>query len=346
MRRSRRKRWRVEKDMREFRARSRTSSPQATPLATLDRHSGVKATPEGRIILKLPERLDFEANYERTSTIFRQLREATLKGRRVKRVRFDRIKYISPAAALVLASEVDIWNHRVGGRLKPNIDSWDKDIRRLLCEMGYFELLGLERPTTPIPSGSVTFLNFRRGTSGPVDKGKLAKELRIDIERITGQGIRKHEFFQGLSEAMVNVGHHAYPATAPGNKFWWQSASFDRRDRTLTVMFYDQGIGIPASLPPGGLIERLRARFASWPDSLKIKTAMKYGRSSTRRGERGKGLQDVAKFAKAYPEGRLSIYSGNGLYRIRHTNDDKVQVRLRDHKNSVGGTLIEWSVRL
>ena len=165
--------------------------------------------------------------------------------------------------------------------------------------MGYFELLNLDSPANLAPAGSVTFLKFRRGTSGPVDKGKLAKELRIDIEQITGHGIKKHEFFQGLSEAMVNVGQHAYPlgTVSPSSKYWWQSASFDRKNRTLTVMFYDQGIGIPKSLPSDGLLERFRHRFSSWPDSLKIKTAMKYGRSSTRRGERGKGLQDMVRFA-------------------------------------------------
>ena len=216
--------------------------------------------------------------------------------------------------------------------------------------MGYFGLLGLEQPATPMVTGSVTFLEFQKGTSGPtVDKGMLAKQLRIDIERIAGHEIKKHQFFQGLSEAMVNVGQHAYPSASatPSSKFWWQSASFDRRDRTLTVMFYDQGIGIPALLGPNGLLERMRVRFVGWPDSLKIKTAMKYGRSSTRRDEdRGKGLQDMVKFARAYPEGRLSIYSGKGLYRIEHTSDDKVRVLLRDFKTSIGGTLIEWSVRL
>ena len=99
------------KDMRNFRLASRSCKRphQQTALAKLDRHRGVKATPEGRLILKLGERLDFEANYERTASSFRELRDATLHGRRVKSLRFDRIRYISPAAALVLASEVDGW---------------------------------------------------------------------------------------------------------------------------------------------------------------------------------------------------------------------------------------------
>lgn len=303
---------------------------------------------DGRHEILLPAQLDFETNYETTTRHLKLVRDAALGRYRIQRLGFESIRYISPAAALVLASEVDMWKERIGGNMRAAHESWDSDIKRLLCEMGYFELLGLERPATPASTGNVTFLNFQRGASGPVDKGKLAQELRIAIEGIVGQQIKKHEFFQGLSEAMVNVGQHAYPSAtvAPSKKYWWQSASFSRRNQVLTVMFYDQGIGIPQSLPATGFLERIRARFDAWPDSLKIKAAMKYGRSQTRRGERGKGLQDLVKFARAYPEGRLSIYSRKGLYRIQHTGDDKITPTLRDHEMSVGGTLIEWSVRL
>jgi hypothetical protein len=153
----------------------------------------------------LPPKLDFEENYETTASHFRLVRDAARGRYRLKKLGFENITNISPAAALVLASEVDQWKKRTV-RMRAATELWNDDIRRLLIEMGYFELLGLERPETPAPAGNVTFLNFRRGTSGPVDKGKLAKDLRIDIEGIVGKGIKKHEFFQGLSEAMVTVG--------------------------------------------------------------------------------------------------------------------------------------------
>ncbi len=352
-RRNKRKRWLQRRARRNFlNPRVSLYRPRSTIArwGGIDKHtsSSVSPTGDGRHNVMLPEHLDFERDYDTTASHFNLIRDAARGRYKIKYLGFELIEEISPAAALVLASEVHMWNRRITGRLRAVHETWNPNIKRLLCEMGYFELLGLDRPSSPGPTGDVTFLNFRRGTSDPIDKGKLAKELRIDIEGLVGTGIKKHEFYQGLSEAIVNVGQHAYPegTSYASRKYWWQSASFDRRDRTLTVMFYDQGIGIPNSLPATGFLERIRARFDRWPDSLKIKAAMKYGRSSTRRGERGKGLQDLVKFAKAYPGGRLSIYSGTGLYRIQHGADDTVETVRHDYKRSIGGTLIEWSVKL
>lgn len=352
-RRIRRKRWLLRRARRDF-LRPRIAVYRARSgiarWGGIDKYTARSVTDKGDGLheIVLPPHLDFEENYETTTRHFKLVRDAALGRYRIRRLGFENITYISPAAALVLASEVDMWRERVGGWLRAAHESWNEDIRRLLSEMGYFELLRLERPAAPESPGNVTFLNFQRGASGPVDKGKLAQDLRKAIEGIVGQQIKKHEFFQGLSEAMVNVGQHAYPfaTVVDSKKYWWQSASFNRRDRTLTVMFYDQGIGIPKSLPADGFVERIKARFEAWPDSVKIKAAMKYGRSQTRRGERGKGLQDLVRFAEAYPEGRLSIYSRKGLYRTLHIGDDKPRRTLRDHERSVGGTLIEWSVKL
>jgi len=89
--------------------------------------------------------------------------------------------------------------------------------------------------------------------------------------------------------------------------------------------------------------------FSGWADSEKIEAAMEIGRSASRMIERGKGLQNLIEFAKSHREGRLSIYSLRGLYRMVSRLDGAEPVtttQRRDHKNSVGGTLIEWAVKL
>ena len=53
------------------------------------------------------------------------------------------------------------------------------------------------------------------------------------------------------------------------------------------------------------------------------------------RPERGKGLQNLVEFATHYPEGRLSIFSSNGLYRLLSTRSGSSPVTtttLRDHE--------------
>ena len=216
--------------------------------------------------------------------------------------------------------------------------------------MGYFELLHLERPETEWPQKSTTFLPFKRGQAKAENSGDLAKQLRIEVEELVGQRIKRHFLFEGLSEAITNVGQHAYRDVADyRRKQWWLSASFNAESRHLCVTFYDQGDGIPHTLPRSRWFEVIQDVFNSWPDSRKIQAATDIGRSSSGLDERGKGLQDLVEFARAHAAGRLSIYSLRGMYLQSFTNDGtKVaqDCERRDFENSIGGTLIEWSVTL
>jgi hypothetical protein len=69
-----------------------------------------------------------------------------------------------------------------------------------------------------------------------------------------------------------------------------------------------------------------------------------------REEERGKGLQNLIEFAKAHPKGNLRVSSLKGTYEEKYENglgnQQKRNVALQDHKCSIGGTLIEWSVIL
>jgi hypothetical protein len=66
--------------------------------------------------------------------------------------------------------------------------------------------------------------------------------------------------------------------------------------------------------------------------------------------ERGKGLQNLIEFAKAHSKGNLRVSSLKGTYEEKYENEpdnqQKRNVTLQDHKCSIGGTLIEWSVLL
>jgi hypothetical protein len=350
-RRNHRKEWILKRDRRKFIASSGFCAPKISHSTWLDRHRShyIKKIDDETIELYLPDHIDFEENYTDTVHRFAALRGAANAGYRIKELVFDNIRIISPAAALVLASEVDRWNQRVGGRLKSYDHKWDDDIKRLLCGMGFFELLNIRRPAVLADHSSLTFLKFIRGTSAERDSGKLARLLRVNIESLVGTEIHRHFLFEGLSEAITNVGQHAYPRDYldKSKKQWWLSASYRKTERELVVMFYDQGTGIPNTLPTKwASFELVKKLFSSWTNSQKIEAAMEYGRSSTGRSERGKGLQNLLEFAKAHDEGKLSIYSHHGLYRVICSKKDGIKTLLRDHEHSIGGTLIEWSVKL
>lgn len=175
--------------------------------------------------IELPEKLDFEENYETTVSHLQIVRLAARGKLRLKELKFEKLRFISPSAALVLATEVDRWNQRVKGRLRAKPELWSEDITRLLCEMGYFELLKIQRPSAIVPYKSTSFLPFIRGTVRIDDGGQLAKRLRIQIEKLIGVSINRQSLFQGLSEAITNVSHHAYSFGTPLRQ-WWVSASY------------------------------------------------------------------------------------------------------------------------
>jgi len=169
---------------------------------------------------ELPENLDFDENYEETAKKFHLVRVAVKGQKRLRSLSFDRIRKISPSAALVLASEVDRWNMRVGGKLKAAVAGWHDDVRRLLHQMGYFTLLELESPPILTAEKNTIFLQFKRGIAGERGGAELARELRVEIERIVGEKIKKHLLFEGLSEAITNVAQHAYPPEEKCRTWW------------------------------------------------------------------------------------------------------------------------------
>jgi len=344
--------WLLRRRDKIFRCKGRRPfGTSAAGLATNEHTAASVSIGEDRnLVIELPEALDFEENYEATASHFAVLRQAVRQRKTIRRLSFQKLRVISPAAALVLASEVDLWNFRTRGRLVADIDSWSEEIKRLLCEMGYFELLHIRKPDIAWPKGNIAFINFKRGRIKKIDPGPLAKELRIEIEQLVGQPIKKQILFEGLSEAMTNVVQHAYPdATNITLKQWWMSASYDFTSKRLWVTFFDQGAGIPVTLPKAHFFEYITGYDQFWSDSKKIEVAMETGRTSSGQTERGKGLQNLVEFAKSHVKGQLSIYSLCGMYRqnfIVKNNEPVASTSRVDHAVSIGGTLIEWSVVL
>jgi len=160
-----------------------------------------------------------------------------------------------------------------------------------------------------------------------------------------------------VMEAMENAVQHAYPANGEFEFShvgrWWMTAAIDVADRTLTLAVFDQGLSIPVSLPTSESfkpIERIYHRLFkavynhrdTTHDGAIIKAAMKVGQSRTGQSHRGKGLPTMQRFIDDCVDGSLRIVSRNGEYLYRRRAASKT---LR-HDTTIGGTLIEWSVKL
>jgi hypothetical protein len=306
--------------------------------------------------LKVPDVLDLSINYNKTIYFINEFREHAIaaKNKRLS-LDFSDLNHIGPRAALFLGAEIDRWCRLLNFR--PTLQSprrWNPDVRRLLGEMGLYDLVKvLNAPTGHSgQDGNVSFVRF---LSEDQALGERADEISSSIESLSGslkEGDKERAaLYRGLVEAMTNVSHHAYPddteiMPTPLKGRWWMSASFHKMDRRVTVSFFDQGVGIPATTVrkhPKEIVRGILSNFGLQNDDASlIQAAMHLGRSRTEQEHRGKGLADIQRFTELAKNGRLTILSGRGSYMYDCAGN---------HQRStlsapIGGTLIHWEAEI
>jgi len=312
--------------------------------------------------LILPEKMNFYSNYNETIqhiTAIRKLAATTISFSPTYKlgfVDFSNLKEISTSAALVLTAELSKWDDAIRQRLTPKTETWDAQILRKFYDLGFFELFnkskGLALNDTTLVNSNVKFVRYLKGKCGDIEK---TIELKEEIIKVVGEKVKKWSILQGgLSEAITNVSHHAYPeilGLKEKDKNWYLTGSYDEVNKVLKIVFYDQGIGIPKSLPVSQIWERLIQALSKLTnsdrkkDEVLLKAAVELDRTSTKENDRGKGLQDLLDFIKERGDGYLSIMSAKGLYK-HEIKDGKTIIKTENFSMPVCGTLIIWSASL
>lgn len=260
------------------------------------------------------------------------------------RLDFSAIKTLGPAAALVLAGELDRWAHLAGRPPRPLVETWHPEVQLMFHELGLLPLLGLpqyERPTG-VGGTSLKFLPFRRGS---LTRGEVAENLRKDLEGLSGLKVQSpRAIYVALCEAMTNALHHAYrysDASWPAKylKSWWATGAFDGSTGSLHFFVYDQGVGIPRTLPRSKWWDQVIALNWERNDANLIKAAIEVRRSSIPIAGRGRGLNEIVSFIDQEDRGRLRIVSGDGeVCFLPHKSEQKTL------PGRLLGTLIEWQI--
>ena len=315
-----------------------------------------------RIRIVLPSKLNFSDQYEATvvyATAIRILTETKARAKRAYRlssVNFDNLRDISTSAALVLTAEISKWDDSVRQRLKPETDNWDPNILSKFKDLGFFDLFQNHSVTSQQTSnnekGNVRVVRYIKANCGSSED---ARRLKNEVTEIVGKDIGKWTFLHsGLTEAITNVTHHAYPedmAVRSEDRNWYLGGGYDTKTRELKVVFFDQGIGIPRSLPASKVWERILDAISALPvadrkrDEVMLKAAMELTRTSTNDLDRGRGLGDLLEFIKQRREGYLSVLSRKGMYRF-DCNQNQESVRSERFRHPLLGTLIIWKVSL
>ena len=307
--------------------------------------------------------MSFGSNYDGVAKFLCDLREVTSRRhvsrpipaeRRPLLVEMKSIRELGPAAALALVAELDRWQHLSGRLLRPNtVPQWDPGVRGRLASMGFFNLLrtkvAAEWLYTPGEKDSQYWLPF---TSGLSADGQLAAALRVGFEEQLGLKTPRMPLYRSLVEAMKNAVEHAYPnghglnVGRMGNR-WWMFGIADSEPRMIKVVFLDQGISIPASLPRSWLWEQIGPSLdgagLTQFDGSRIASAMMLGRSRHKDAQgRGKGLADIARLTTLHPKNRIRIISRRGYY--SHVGNETPLQESRSEP--LQGTLLEWHLHL
>lgn len=275
---------------------------------------------------------------------------------------FSKIDYISTAAAVVLAAEYERMKVILKG-VPPtvNLKSWSENLFRKLFQLGFFEIVGLASGLEDSIStdGDVKSMRIVSGTNA-TELEEACNNIRELSKFIDQQGPMDQRVSvalnSALSEAMINVSRHAYEEI---HKFqyrhvgkWWVTASANRKNRVLTIVIYDQGASIPVTFPNKNWSQAVRdflsnainstPEFDFQNDSAYIEGAMRPGNTQTDEVNRGLGLPEMKDLVDICGTGRLTIYSRGGVVSYKPGADTQIL----SHPHSIGGTLIEWILRL
>ena len=302
-------------------------------------------------IIECPAQFLLDENFEEVIQVLHTIRAYSEGSRRYRLyVDFRPIRDLSPAAALVLAAELDRWNRRLayrkgGSHLQTrDIEEWDSEVRRLLGDMGFFGLLSVTDPVAKTGNAADTqYVHFRTGNK---PDGPIVDRLREeDLEPLVGGKILNNRpFYNALTEAMINVKQHAYRQAE--RQTWWLSASYTKTTKELVIMIFDQGAGIPKTL--NRTFREHAQRIVSTDHARLIKAAHEIDRSSSRQDNRGNGLQtDIRAYInKLAFRGQYRVTSLRGRYIWDKKGDGTISEELNNYRQKLNGTLIEWRIFL
>lgn len=260
---------------------------------------------------------------------------------------FAAIERLGPGAGLVLAAEIHRYSQTRPGKVVVHDHQWTDAVRSYFTDTGLFDLLGID-PHEIETKGETSTRQTLPYQSGLTSNGNDVKALRRRLQDLAGQPVGSRILvYNAIAEALKNV-DHAYPRwfrswPYPSSRRWWTSGFWDPSSKTVGLQLYDQGAGIPRTLPRQTQWPRLlRVLDPERNDSGLIAAAMAYGRTSTGQKGRGKGLAEMADWIESSGSGFLRILSGKGEVTYRPGN----AISKRENNASFDGTLVQWELSL
>jgi anti-sigma regulatory factor (Ser/Thr protein kinase) len=300
----------------------------------------------------LPKNLSLSENFDETVKAINEIFYLAIKMKRSVMIHFVHVETVEPAAALALVAEVHRARALRGFGFVTGTYPKSAGVYHSLNDMGFYKVLkvqsldrySVDESNEPKP----IFLKFI--TDVRVDPVLADTFVRIIEDKLIPMNdLARLRLVVALKEAMQNTLDHAHPGSARSRSSqhrWWMSSWVNVPRKEICIVFFDQGVGIPATLEPTSY-EKITAsirnatslRFSTSPsDSEMIAAATEIFRSGTGQPGRGQGFANMKSFVDQCEDGELRVLSNRGCYSyLGHRSES-----CADHTQSLGGTIIEW----
>lgn len=302
---------------------------------------------DGRKLVVAPKTMKLtRAETKRTLVFVRRFTRIVIEDRSAAVLNLTLLEEISSAAATILAAEIakclEVAPNSLTGVPPKSLAA-----ARMLDLYGVTTALGM--PSPPNSRGRA-ILRLRNGYADEIRRTEFIERFLAPL--FPTESPLKGRIKGAVTEALLNIVDHAYPSdwNAPRGVRagrWWISGLRVEDEKRLYICVYDQGVGLPFTLPRSKS-DAIRHAVASLTGEnaghRMIRTAVHTSLTQTGLQGRGRGLREMAKLIDRAGDGALWITSADGTY--LYGKGTFAQDLGWTNSVALGGSLIMWTLRI
>lgn len=171
----------------------------------------------------------------------------------------------------------------------------------------------------------------------------------------------EHKYGDAVSEAINNVGLHAYPGYNAEAKKWWLLCHVNLKSHQLYLVLYDLGVGIPTTIvQKNWFIQSLEKNYPEEfkdldreksgdidlffikriSDATKVGISMTGDVSGTKQPKHGQGSKSFKALVNETQNSSLLVYSGYGMYKMKSNS----RPQTCSLPKALNGTVVQWNI--